>query len=283
MAGPPDQAGDALLAGLTTLAQGLAGINALRDLMERPRLARSGAAPDEPAEPPAGLVSLARRLEEALAQAPAVDVSLDELQEDRRLQVRERLDPANLARLCASDPREWPPLVVADQSGLLLLLDGFHRLEAARRLGLSRLPAKIVRLDDGEAAGRLLHLIGAALNARHGLPLRKVELARAALAACRAGLAPSIRSAARYFGVSEAFVRKIAASGGSAQAEEDPERAFRRRLSGLLRTLEMLIEGAGGPEALAAELVEFVEGRGADPEALALLRRFAGSLEKNLS
>lgn len=61
----------------------------------------------------------------------------------------------------------WPPLVVARDGEALVLVDGFHRLEAARRLGLEHL--NVVALNapaDGD-----YFFLAFQLNALHGKPL----------------------------------------------------------------------------------------------------------------
>lgn len=66
--------------------------------------------------------------------------------------------------LMRTDPATWPPLlVVPNDAGGFDLIDGFHRREAARRLGLSALPCRI----DPDAD----FFTGVAANIAHGLPL----------------------------------------------------------------------------------------------------------------
>ena len=64
-------------------------------------------------------------------------------------------------------PENWPPIILARVTGSLFLIDGFHRHEAARRLGVDALSATI--FDPAE--GTDLFSIAFQLNAKHGRPL----------------------------------------------------------------------------------------------------------------
>lgn len=64
-------------------------------------------------------------------------------------------------------PENWPPIVLARRNGSLFLIDGFHRHEAARLLGLGELAATI--FDPAEDTD--LFDIAFQLNAKHGRPL----------------------------------------------------------------------------------------------------------------
>jgi ParB-like chromosome segregation protein Spo0J len=64
------------------------------------------------------------------------------------------------------NPAAWPPLVVVERGGYILV-DGFHRYAAAQNLGLESIPVAIHELpSDGD-----LRALAFALNARHGRPL----------------------------------------------------------------------------------------------------------------
>jgi hypothetical protein len=66
--------------------------------------------------------------------------------------------------LMASDPAFWPPLLVSpNPDGMCDVIDGFHRLEAARRLDLQTLSCVL----DASAG----YPEAVAANLRHGLPL----------------------------------------------------------------------------------------------------------------
>lgn len=71
---------------------------------------------------------------------------------------------SHVRALMESEPEDWPPIVVSrDSAGNYFLIDGFHRVEAARRLGIVGLPALVE-----EGAG---YESSFAHNMAHGLPL----------------------------------------------------------------------------------------------------------------
>ena len=93
-------------------------------------------------------------------------------------QVRDRLD-AGTVRAYEAVMRgggEFPPVLVARIEGTegLFLLDGFHRVSAARRADLGSIPATILRLTAQEARWR-----AAEANLRNGLRLRSRRERRA--------------------------------------------------------------------------------------------------------
>lgn len=74
------------------------------------------------------------------------------------------LSESHVRLLAESDPAGWPPLLVSPaDDGRYDVLDGFHRLEAAHRLGLAALPCAVA---PGAGYGEAV-----AANLRHGLPL----------------------------------------------------------------------------------------------------------------
>jgi hypothetical protein len=73
---------------------------------------------------------------------------------------------AHVRALLKSNPEDWPPIVVTPTAnGEYLVIDGLHRLEAARRLKLEALPAVIEPNTGGYERAF-------ALNRQHGLPLK---------------------------------------------------------------------------------------------------------------
>jgi hypothetical protein len=68
-----------------------------------------------------------------------------------------------------------PPVRV--QRGTRVVVDGYHRVEAATRLGLEAIPAEETEIDDGE-----LGLVAGVSNAAHGHPLTRSERNRLAVA-----------------------------------------------------------------------------------------------------
>ena len=77
--------------------------------------------------------------------------------------IRSGLDDAHIARIADVADR-WPPVVL--QTGTHVLIDGAHRIEAARRNGATTIAAVFVDVDDSE-----LLAVRAERNAAHGLPL----------------------------------------------------------------------------------------------------------------
>ena len=103
---------------------------------------------------------------EPLLESTVVELSIDELQVGPSL--RERgIDPTHVAAL-AEVPSEWPPIVVnrSDRS----VVDGHHRVAAARQLGLRDLRAVWF---DGSPDESYIEFVRH--NVRHGLPLTLAE------------------------------------------------------------------------------------------------------------
>lgn len=93
-------------------------------------------------------------------------LKMDRILVDPALQPRVAgLDAAHVAVL-QDNPEAWPPLVVVEQGGYLLV-DGFHRYAAAQNLGLETVPVEVREMpSDGD-----LRALAFALNAAHGQPL----------------------------------------------------------------------------------------------------------------
>jgi hypothetical protein len=80
-----------------------------------------------------------------------------------------RCDGVNLAHVKAlmESPETWPPVIAVSSPDGPVLVDGFHRYKAARKLGLDLIPARILPPpSDGDLFG-----IAFELNAVHGRPL----------------------------------------------------------------------------------------------------------------
>lgn len=92
---------------------------------------------------------------------------LSQITIDPTLQPRVEGVSAEHIRVLQDAPENWPPLMVVQDHGQYLLVDGFHRLAAAQNLGLETIPATIMPMpEDGD-----LHAVAFALNAAHGRPL----------------------------------------------------------------------------------------------------------------
>ena len=102
-------------------------------------------------------------------------------------QVRKRLDQQALNRYTAqyrgeSGRATLPPIEVADIDGVLFVVDGWHRLEAAKRADLDCLDVTVVTSDASQAAW-----CAATANMKHGVPLKRAELRSVFRAYVRAG------------------------------------------------------------------------------------------------
>lgn len=71
-----------------------------------------------------------------------------------------------------------PPVRV--QKGTNVVIDGFHRVEAATRLGLEQIPVAPEPIDDDE-----LRMVAGLANAQHGQPLTRAERNKLAVALVR--------------------------------------------------------------------------------------------------
>ena len=86
---------------------------------------------------------------------------------DETLQPRyDGLDEMQVEALMQSQA-SWPPIVIATINDRTTLLDGFHRVEAASRLGLTHIEASLMET----ASDADLFQIAFELNAKHGKPL----------------------------------------------------------------------------------------------------------------
>lgn len=98
---------------------------------------------------------------------PTYALPLEQIVIDDALQPRcEGISEAHVTALMEL-PENWPPIVVVPQGDSLMLVDGFHRYEAATRLAFGSIAATIrERPPDGD-----LLRVAFELNAAHGRPL----------------------------------------------------------------------------------------------------------------
>jgi ParB-like chromosome segregation protein Spo0J len=107
----------------------------------------------------------------AIVGPEVVEIPIDELEVGPSM--RERgIDPAHVATL-AEVPASWPPILVNRSDGSIV--DGQHRVLAARQLGLRRV---LGTWFDGSPEDGYLEFVRR--NVAHGLPLTLVERRRAA-------------------------------------------------------------------------------------------------------
>lgn len=100
-------------------------------------------------------------------------VLLADIIQDPLFQVREKLDAGTVARYADAMKAgiELPPIAVMKVNGAPMLIDGWHRVAAARRLGIEELVAIITEGSEDD-----LRWEAARANLTHGLPLKKKEL-----------------------------------------------------------------------------------------------------------
>lgn len=184
----------------------------------------------------------------------------------------ESLDTEHLERLLASDPGEWPPLLVTPSEGdprSFILLDGWHRYKVASLFKLVALPCQIVEHGGLEEAFEA--------NLRHGLPLKRVD--RKAYAHVLHDVYPDLpyREIGRRVGLDPKTVKTALtdteeipqqASGGdgvSSTGNHVGAEEYAKRLSRALHAFFESITGQRGDERRTRLLVEV--GKGKDREA----------------
>lgn len=118
----------------------------------------------------------------------------------RRFAVREALDDDHVERLAEVLDR-CPPIVVSTDGHIV---DGEHRVEAARRRGIGRLAAVVL---SGDADAEIVEAIRS--NTRHGLPLTRAERRKGAAAVLAARPDLSDRAVARICGVARTVVASV--------------------------------------------------------------------------
>jgi hypothetical protein len=111
-------------------------------------------------------------------------VVISDLVRDPAFQVRAGLDEGTVIRysnVLASDTEALPSIRVALVEGALVVVDGWHRLAAHDRRGLTHIQAEIVEVTAREA-----QWLAASANLTHGLPLAKAEIRTALKALIKA-------------------------------------------------------------------------------------------------
>lgn len=148
------------------------------------------------------------------AQRDVVQVKLSDLQEG----VTPRLDgeDPNHVRVLADIFESLPPIVVHRES--MTVIDGYHRVRAARLLQLAAVSAVLFDGDEADA-----YLESVRLNIAHGKPLTLRERERAATQIAESHPDWSDRRIAQLCGVSP----KTVARSRKASSEEDPHLTVR--------------------------------------------------------
>jgi uncharacterized ParB-like nuclease family protein len=101
-----------------------------------------------------------------------VTVRLDDLVMDPALQVRRATDPGTVRQYADAmrAGKVFPPIKVADVGGACYLVGGWHRVEAAKAVGLREIEAAVL-----DAPKEALRWLAAEDNMTHGLPLKRSE------------------------------------------------------------------------------------------------------------
>lgn len=146
------------------------------------------------------------------ASSPVLEIPLSHIEANEDWQPRySGLNPQHVRLLAESDPAVWPPIVVTSTvEGPYEVIDGFHRLEAARSLGLDSIRC-VVDSDAGYPEA-------VAANIAHGLPLSSEDRKFAARWFHEQEPELSYREIAHRVGLSDKTVK--AAITGSKPAKE---------------------------------------------------------------
>src|SRR5258708_27973450 len=99
-------------------------------------------------------------------------IPLEKLVLDNSLKVR-AINEDHIERLSNSDPSLWPVLKVVPEDGgnKYYVVSGWHRVNAAREMGLNALDCELVEYIDDDNA----KLLAYESNGSHGLPLTVTE------------------------------------------------------------------------------------------------------------
>ena len=136
--------------------------------------------------------------------------AIEDLELDDRCQVRIDTDHDAIEayRDAYADDVELPPVEVVDVEGVLYVIDGFHRVAAAKKAGLAFLRVVVVELTDDFERAQWLAL---SRNQAHGIRLTSEDKRRAVRMALDNGIGveQSSRVLAEHLGVSHPFVSKV--------------------------------------------------------------------------
>jgi len=134
-------------------------------------------------------------------------VRIEELAEDTRFQSRTRTDRATVEEYkeLMSEGVDMPPITVALVDDSLFIVDGWHRVQAAKELDWSSIPADVSTMTENEAIWK-----SAGANQSHGLRRSNADKLRAVETALSSPTSEmmSDREIARKIGVSHEFVRR---------------------------------------------------------------------------
>lgn len=111
-------------------------------------------------------------------------VAVGDLVLDDAYQVRDHLDQSAIRRYAdmMRAGADFPAIKVAKVQGAAVVIDGWHRVSAAKLIGRPELPAVIVDREERELAW-----LATEANIAHGVPLKRAEIRNAFRAYVRAG------------------------------------------------------------------------------------------------
>lgn len=146
---------------------------------------------------------------------------IEDIVKDPRLQMRETLTDDAVAEYAAAylAEEQLPSVEVFDVGGRMMLVDGYHRHEAALIAGVSFLRAVCVGKGDMDTA--IWH--ASAVNPSHGVRRSAADKRRAVRATmnCGYGTDMSNRDVAAHCAVSDPFVAKVRAEWEAEQKRND--------------------------------------------------------------
>jgi ParB-like chromosome segregation protein Spo0J len=136
-----------------------------------------------------------------------IETPIGDLIADERCQARETMnwDAVGDYRAAYEAGKSLPPLEVFGVKGKLIIVDGFHRYEAAIRAGVATLPVTIV----GEGAMGDAVWEALSKNHRHGVRRTQADKRKAARKALARDDGMSDRAIAKHCGVSHTFVANM--------------------------------------------------------------------------
>lgn len=142
----------------------------------------------------------------AIAEAHVMDLSLSQIEITQGIQCRAAIDGPTVADYVdrMEDGQAFPPIVVFDIEGVYVLVDGFHRLLAAQRVGLKSFA---VDVRQGNRIDAIKFAITA--NSAHGLRWNNEDKRHAVEVMLGECSQLSDRAIAEHCRVSQPFVGKI--------------------------------------------------------------------------
>jgi hypothetical protein len=156
-------------------------------------------------------------------------IALSDIVRNGGTQMRATLDPDTITEYAAAMASGWgtfPPVVLFYDGALYHLGDGFHRTEAAARVGIADIPADV---RSGTRRDAVLHAAGA--NASHGLRRTNADKRRSVMTLLEdvEWRSWSDNEISRRCNVSPTFVGTLRASLSTVDSEEPEERTYTTR------------------------------------------------------